>query len=1016
MDPQSNNTFAEIYQLDERKFAGETVNALRLSNRTAKRFRQNGIVTIADLLLKTPVEMMSIEGFGVGCLTEIEQILSTLDERTFQNHSEQTESSAHQVQNETMQNTNEPTLADQYQLSTDALQGIDITSLNFSVRVYNVLMHNGIVTLDLLLQKTMSQLQRLRNFGRTCMEEIDAKLTAIANDPAQVCATNITGNTSVTTTENDCTQIPADAEMLLPNDSVMLLPLTVRTANCLQRANIATITQMLKLSQADMMDIRNMGRKSVQEVLQWQMSLRTGADGYFCMTEADVSEDDAWKPTESQAELICGLKEKLGLEEDRATLILRSLVCNKSVCGETLIYKLYEVPQVRAALRSKVLRILRDMPEGMSLTAIHNKLPHHLGNTTVLEEMLLQLERDGEVLEQEEHYRRKYPTLTEFLLTLPEREQLVLRARINGQSLAEVGTELNITRERVRQLENKALQKRPRLEEDKYLRIFQTYFFSKEDFGIAFVEPDTTYHYLDIVANNKAENRLPLEELLEDDSVLVSVKKQVRRAVYKDYVHLEGQLVLKKRPTLVRYAVQRFAKDKVGYDTFAAKYQELLVDLGIDGDEHLTLNGRTYSNHLAGCDFALWNYNNAFRYYNIAGTDFSEFLETINLQQYENMELSTYKVFCEYPELMKQYDIRDEYELHNLLKKISIPNVNIRFLRMPNFVVGTADREDQALELLIRHAPIAAYDLAEKYEEEYGVRAATALANYFGQLHMYYHDGIYSVDFPALSTEQEQHMNDLLAEDFYPISQVVRLYQREYPGEPTNRINPYSLKVLGFHVYSGYVVRNTYESAKEYFVKLLTEQDVIDLRTLSQDLMYRSSFTVLMYHLRADREIIEFAPKQYINIRKLQGVGYGKEQLQEFCNYVASRVEPGEFFTMESLRSTGFAHDLDDLGFGDYFCSALLAEDKHHFTCRNMGITKLFFRGVGEATMEKFLLWLLEQKQSIEIYDLMELLENKYGIKTDVTDLRVNAQSAGLYYDSIMKKIYIDYDTYFEEI
>jgi urease accessory protein UreF len=95
----------------------------------------------------------------------------------------------------------------------------------------------------------------------------------------------------------------------------MLLPLTVRTANCLQRANIATITQMLKLSQADMMDIRNMGRKSVQEVLQWQMSLRTGADGYFCMTEADVSEDDAWKPTESQAELICGLKEKLGLEE-----------------------------------------------------------------------------------------------------------------------------------------------------------------------------------------------------------------------------------------------------------------------------------------------------------------------------------------------------------------------------------------------------------------------------------------------------------------------------------------------------------------------------------------------------------------------------------------------------------------------------------------------------------------------------------------------------------------------------
>ena len=63
MDPHGDTTFAEIYQLDERKFAGETVKALSLSNRTAKRFRQNGIVTIADLLLKTPAEMMRMRSW-----------------------------------------------------------------------------------------------------------------------------------------------------------------------------------------------------------------------------------------------------------------------------------------------------------------------------------------------------------------------------------------------------------------------------------------------------------------------------------------------------------------------------------------------------------------------------------------------------------------------------------------------------------------------------------------------------------------------------------------------------------------------------------------------------------------------------------------------------------------------------------------------------------------------------------------------------------------------------------------
>lgn len=80
IDPRSNTTFADLYKLDERKFAGDSVMALRFSNRTSKRFRRSGIVTITDLLMKTPAQMMDIEGFGIGCLAEIEQILSVLNE------------------------------------------------------------------------------------------------------------------------------------------------------------------------------------------------------------------------------------------------------------------------------------------------------------------------------------------------------------------------------------------------------------------------------------------------------------------------------------------------------------------------------------------------------------------------------------------------------------------------------------------------------------------------------------------------------------------------------------------------------------------------------------------------------------------------------------------------------------------------------------------------------------------------------------------------------------------------
>ena len=80
IDSQSNSTFAKIYMLDERRFANEPVKSLLFSNRTTKRLQQAGIITIMDLLKMTPAKLMKIEGFGLGCLEEIRQRLSKLDD------------------------------------------------------------------------------------------------------------------------------------------------------------------------------------------------------------------------------------------------------------------------------------------------------------------------------------------------------------------------------------------------------------------------------------------------------------------------------------------------------------------------------------------------------------------------------------------------------------------------------------------------------------------------------------------------------------------------------------------------------------------------------------------------------------------------------------------------------------------------------------------------------------------------------------------------------------------------
>ena len=58
----------------------------------------------------------------------------------------------------------------------------------------------------------------------------------------------------------------------------------------------------------------------------------------------------------------------------------------------------------------------------------------------------------------------------------------------------------------------------------------------------------------------------------------------------------------------------------------------------------------------------------------------------------------------------------------------------------------------------------------------------------------------------------------------------------------------------------------------------------------------------------------------------------------------------------------------------------------------------------------------MEKYQKIDFYDLKDLLENHYGITLPKEKLLTIIGGTELYYDTIMEAVYIDYDTYFEEI
>lgn len=73
------------------------------------------------------------------------------------------------------------------------------------------------------------------------------------------------------------------------------LDLSVRSYNCLKRANINTVGELTQKTEEEMMKVRNLGRKSLKEVIQKLneigLSLRN-SDGYFDEDEDDEDEYD----------------------------------------------------------------------------------------------------------------------------------------------------------------------------------------------------------------------------------------------------------------------------------------------------------------------------------------------------------------------------------------------------------------------------------------------------------------------------------------------------------------------------------------------------------------------------------------------------------------------------------------------------------------------------------------------------------------------------------------------------
>ena len=874
-----------------------------------------------------------------------------------------------------------------YVISWLKAKGLTIDALELlSPRAYNLLMLNG-----------YTHLHQVAFLGEADLMQIPRMDGGSAGEIVRLCAHYLKDSTSgILTDYAAAAAVPSPFDLLhMPeyrdavlkyvtaNDrDIRQLGLSNRPVNCLLNQGYPKLSDIIFLTRAELQALPAMGAGSVEEVT-------AKINEYLSANEVRL--------------LAVCIGDETALLDDTAI-------------RERILQQYQEIGFGGLSLREMTDRL--QLPESVT----EDRLKKVIGS----------LLAENELEYVDFRCYRVYGRFSDFLErcdSISERSRELIRRRLEGGTLERIAQECGLTRERVRQIIRRDVRKiydwygmktgKVWFDEDYFRYFYETYAFEKKDAAEWFGLTPAICSYLDMMDVKRGSK--DLQAAPEDQQGLeAGLRLNVKNYLNRNKLYVDGRWVEKRRADLEEVAVRKFCTEDVSFEEFIRLYNEFLEREEVAYDEELYYTDSvlyTRKNRLADARFLLWKQNEQIRYYDMEGRDFTELLDTLNLAAYENIELSTLKLVEEYPEILEKYDIRDQYELHNLLRKI-VPEGSyhdFRCGRMPEIKFGTFDRDAAILDILIDHAPINTADLCDLIHAEYGYDPAVIMATYLRPFTEYYHQGIYRIDQKAMTAEHKDALKAALTEDFYYIDEVRKIYRGLFPDADPKEVNPYNLKGMGLVVLSRYVIQN-HPSLEAFCEDILTREDILDLTPYRKRLVYVQMFSQKLMELKRGLQVIEFEPNQIIQFRKLEQSGVTREMIRDFCDAVYDFTDDGSYFSIQSLRQDGFASDLDQLGFSDWFYANLLIADAR-FSYGNMFGNIILYRGHESITIKSFETDRIRAHGSIDIYDLMTELTDRFGCRiSDRFDLIYKVQGTEIYYDKFLDRLYANADTYYREL
>lgn len=377
----------------------------------------------------------------------------------------------------------------------------------------------------------------------------------------------------------------------------------------------------------------------------------------------------------------------------------------------------------------------------------------------VIEEVLNELVDENKLVENDGYYYLPYPSIYNCLKFLNnDKEETVLRRRLMSDTLQAIADDFGVTRVYIRDVQIRAIRKLNRVlcmhtdydtfMEERYAHICSQYNFSDELWDYLGITPETR-GYVNLFQYGRGKKTL--EEALDDKFIPAELIGKIKSYLNRNKVFYGGQIITKNVADIERFAVEKYCIESTDMDAIPEVYDKVLNLLGVEDEpklQYTNFNIRGRIGRLCATKFVVCTFGKKFRFYDMESKDFTELYDALKLDCYNDTEISSGKLYRDNLELMSKYDIRDGYELHNVLRKTLPENLrsSVKFGKMPAVVFGNYNRLKAYEEILRENGPLTCSELISIIYDRYGYdKTSIPVSSEFYALRKYYADGVYKI-------------------------------------------------------------------------------------------------------------------------------------------------------------------------------------------------------------------------------------------------------------------------------